>query len=166
LVLGWRPADKAVVLEDISVTLDEVGRIQASGRLDEADLVAAITDYGKPASLLGRSPTVRRLELAVSDLGFADRFYADVARSSGVARDAVPGSLAEDLTAKVDKDFGKVLAPGSIDALAAFIRRPGRITATVVPRAGQPPVTVDDLQTLGPEALDRLTITIATGAAR
>jgi hypothetical protein len=164
--LRWLPTDKALVLDDTTIIVDEAGRVDIRVRFDGVDLAAAVADPQHADAILKTQAMVRGIELAVINLGFAERLFADLAKSSGVTPDAIRDSLVAEIKNRATEIFGAGLSPGYVDKLAAFIRKPKRITVKAAPRAGQQPIKVMDIEMLGPQILDRVAIDIEVGPVR
>jgi hypothetical protein len=163
--LRWLPADKALVLDNTFVAVDDAGRVDTAVRLDGVDLVAALADPDHADEILEGRTRLGGIELAVADLGFAERFFADLAKSSGTTPQAVRDSLAKEIRAQAAEAFGTAVSPAALDKLAAFIRRPGKIVVKASPRPGQV-VKMEDVEALGPKVLERMRIDIDTTPPR
>ena len=140
----WLPTERAVVLENTGAAIDKAGRIEVSLRFGNVDAAAALA-HPEVAEQILSTARFESAQARVIDLGFAERFFADVAKTAGAPPDAIRTALAADMRQKAIQAGGPMLAPGSADALAQFLRAPSRITATLTPRFGQPPVTLADL---------------------
>lgn len=154
-------ADKALVLDDTTVAVDDVGRIEATLRLDGVDVDAALADPDRADEILERDARLGRASLTLTDLGFAERFVADLARRTGAAPQALRDELATKTRAEMAEALGDAVTPAALDRLADFLRRPGRIAVTVTPRPGQT-VRLGELNAGGADLLGRLRIEIDT----
>ncbi|MDC7789971.1 hypothetical protein PQJ75_29010 [Rhodoplanes sp. TEM] len=157
--LRWLPADRALVLDDTALAVADAGRIEASVRIDDVDLAAALADPDRADAILAGRARLGGFEVTIADLGFADRFYADLAKSAGVTVPAARDRLAAETRAQAAEAFGSALPSAALDKIAAFVRRPGRIVVAASPRPGQT-VRLSDLETLGPKALARMRLDI------
>lgn len=157
--LRWLPADKALVLDNTFVVIDEAGRVDAAVRLDGVDLAAATADPDHADEILEGQARLSGIEVTIANLGFAERFFADLAKSSGTTAQAVRERLATETRAHAAEAFGTAVPPGTLDKLAAFIRRPGKIVVKASPRPGQV-VNMADFDALGPKILKRMRIDI------
>jgi hypothetical protein len=100
------------------------------------------------------------VEIRITNFGLAERFYADAAKGAGISPDAIRAGLAAEMRAQAIGAFGPLLAPGSADAIAAFLQSPGTIVARIAPANGQPPLSLGEIETLGPAAMERVTVTL------
>lgn len=157
--LRWLPADKALVLDDTTLAVADAGRITASVRIDGVDLDAALADPDRADTILAGRARLGGVGVTITDLGLADRFYADLAKSAGVTVPAARDRLATETRAQAAEAFGGALAPAALDKIAAFVRRPGRIAVAASPRPGEV-VTLEDLETMGRNALSRMRLDI------
>ncbi|RAI44393.1 hypothetical protein [Rhodoplanes roseus] len=157
--LRWLPAEKALVLDDTSLAVAEAGRVDATLRIDGVDLAAALADPERADAILESQARLGGVEISVADLGLADRFYADLAKSAGVTVQVARDRLSTETRAQAAEAFGGALSPAALDKIAAFVRRPGRIAVKAAPRPGQT-VKLDDLETMGPKVLSRMRLDI------
>lgn len=157
--LRWLPTDKALVLDNTFVTIDDAGRVDASVRLDGIDLAAALADPEHADDILEDRARLGGIEITIANLGFAERFFADLAKSSGATPQAVRERLATETRAQAAEALGTAVSAGTLDKIAAFIRRPGKIAVKASPRPGQV-IKMGDFDTLGPKILERMRIDI------
>lgn len=157
--IRWLPREQAMLIENTGFTLDKAGRVEVSVRLDNVDLTKAMADPAAAERLLGEA-RIDSVQIRLANLGFAERFYADVAKTAGLSGEAVKAGLAAEMRTQAIANFGPLLASGAADAIAKFLQTPGRITLTASPRSGQA-LTVDEVKSLPPPALmERITVKI------
>ena len=135
--------------------------IEATLRLDGVDVDAALADPDHADEILERDARLGRASLALTDLGLAERVFADLARRTGAAPQAIRDELAAKTRAEMAEALGDAVTPAALDRLADFLRRPGRIAVTVTPRPGQT-VRLGELNAGGSDLLGRLRIEIDT----
>jgi hypothetical protein len=157
--VSWQRQARALIVQPVGVSLDDVGKIELIARLDNVDADAAMADPDH-ADRVMRKARLGPIEIRISNFGFAERFYADAAKSAGVSPDAIRAGLAAEMRAQATNNLGPLLAPGSADAIATFLQSPGTITARITPTNGQPPLSLGEIETLGPAAMDRVTVTL------
>jgi hypothetical protein len=157
--VNWTGKAKALVVQTLGLSLGDVGRIEITARLDNVDADKAMANPDDAERILGAA-RIGPIEIRIANLGFAERFYADAAKSAGISPDAIRAGLAAEMRTQASDNFGPMLAAGSADAIAAFLQSPGTITARITPADGQPPSSVEELQALGPLAMQRFTITL------
>jgi hypothetical protein len=152
--------NRAIVIETAGLSLDQIGKLDITARLEDVDIDKAMADPMAGEALL-EAAHIGPIELRLADLGLAARFYTHAAKSAGVSSDAVRAGLAAEVRAQAVAMFGPALAGRSADAIAQFLQSPGSITARITPAAGQPPLSVADVKRLAPpELMQRLTITL------
>ena len=104
---------------------------------------------------------IEQVTLALANLGFAERFFAAMARDMGAPEATVRMAISAELQAQAIAAFGPVLAPGSAEAIASFMRESRRIVLRATPRAGQAAPTLAELEQVPPQQLlERMTIAI------
>ena len=156
----WQKKDRALTIQSVGFSLGEVGRLEITARLENVDIDKAIADPADAERLLGEA-RVGPIDIRVVNLGLAERFYADTARSAGVSPAAISAGLAAEMRAQAIALFGPLLDARSADAIATFLQTPGTIVARIRPQVGQPPLTVAELQDLAmPELMQRLSVTL------
>jgi hypothetical protein len=155
--LRWQSSDKAIILDNTGLGIDKVGQLDVSMRLGNADLRAAVA---KPDSMdeMIQAARFEGLEIRLADLGFAERFFADVAKAAGASPDAIRAGIAAEVKSQAAANLGPALAPGSADALAQFIQSGGRVTMRVTPRDGAA-LSVTEFA-MGPMVIPKLRIAI------
>jgi hypothetical protein len=159
LQLRWQPEAKALVLDDTRLRIEQAGQIDLVVRLGNVDPMAAIAKPDAAESVL-QSARFESAEIRLDDLGLADRFFEDIARTTGIPKEAIRAKIAAEMRAQAVEMFGPALSAASADAVEAFLRSPGRLIARAVPSDGGTAVTLSDFERLGPEVLKRITITI------
>jgi len=156
--LRWLPRERALVIENTGVTIEKAGQVDISVRLDNVDFAGVLADPNAAERVLGEA-RIGSVQVRLANLGLAESFYADVAKSARISPAAVRAGLAAEMSAQASSNFGPLFAPGSAEAIARFLQSPGRIIASIAPRAGQPPITVADVKGVPPPALmERITI--------
>lgn len=159
LQVRWSPAERALLVENSGLTIDKVGRIDLDMRLGEVAIVPGVAP--EVAQQIMRNARVETATLRVADLGLADRLFGQITRNAKISPEAVRAGLAAEVRAQAVARFAPALTPGSAEAIEAFIRAPRRIVARAVPRPDRPPLTVGELETLGPQGLmDRIQIAV------
>ncbi|MCC7347267.1 MAG: hypothetical protein IT538_07695 [Variibacter sp.] len=154
----WAAAERALLVENTSVMADRVGRVEFALRFGDVDLTPAAADPAVAEQIMSKA-RLESLMLRLSDLGLANRLFAEISRNSGLPQDAMRTALALQVKTQAAANFGPALSASSLDALEAFIRSPRRIEARVTTRAGQPPVTLGELEGLAaPQLLERIQI--------
>ncbi|MPZ58543.1 MAG: hypothetical protein GEU91_19035 [Rhizobiales bacterium] len=160
--VSWLPKHRALVVETVGLSLDRVGRLDVAARLENVDIEKAFADPMAAADVMSEA-WLGPIQIRLANLGLAERFYADTARSAGLPQDAVRAGLAAEMRSQAVNSFGPLLAGRSADAIAEFLQSPGTITARIAPAAGQRPLTVAEIQSLAPpELMQRLAITLET----
>lgn len=158
--VNWARNSRAVVVETVGLSLTQVGKIEIAARLENVDIDKALTDPIAAERVMGEA-RLGPIQIRLANYGLAERFYADAAKSAGLSPDAIRAGLAAEMRAQAIGNFGPLLAGRSADAISEFLQSPHTITARVEPAAGQPPLTVAEMQSLGPaELMQRLTITL------
>jgi len=158
--INWERPTKALVVQTLGLALDDVGRVELTARLDNVDADKAYTDPAAADRIMNEA-RLGPIEIRVANLGFAERFYAEAAKGSGLSPEAMRAGLAAEMRVQALGNFGLMLGPGSADAIATFLQSPGTITARIVPADGQPPPTVGELRTFGPpDVMQRFKVTL------
>jgi hypothetical protein len=158
--VGWLRKSAALAIESVALSLAQVGRIDVAARLENVDIDKALADPAAAERLMGDA-RLGAVEIRIANYGLAERFYAQTAKSAGVSADAISAGLAAEMRSQAISNFGPLLAGRSADAIAEFLRSPHIITARIAPAAGQPPLTVAEIQRLGPaDLMQRLTLTL------
>lgn len=161
--VSWQRKERALVVETVGLLLEQVARLDIAARLDNVDIDKALADPNAAQRVMGEA-LFGLIQIRLADLGLAERFYADAAKSAGVSPDTIRAGLAAEIRSQAIGNFGPLLAGRSADALAEFLRSPGMITARIAPAAGQPPLSVAEIQGRAPpELMQRLTITLEAG---
>ena len=155
--------ERALVMDDTRIAIAEMGSLDLAMRLGNIDLGAAASNPQLSDGILDAAQ-IESMELRATDAGFADRFYAQLARDSGLPEDALRTASAQEMKGHAAHLFAGALPPGAADALATFIRKPGRLVIRATPKPGQP-LKLSDLDKLSPPELNaRLTISIEATA--
>ena len=158
--INWQRPTKALVVQTVALALDDVGRVELTARLDNVDADKAYADPAAADRIMNEA-RLGPIEIRIANLGFAERFYAEAAKGSGLSPEAMRAGLAAEMRAQAVGNFGPMLGPGSADAIATFLQSPGTITARIVPADGQSPPTVGELQAFGPsDVMQRLKVTL------
>jgi len=157
--VSWERKTKALMVRMVGLSVDNVGRIEVTARLDNVDADKAFANLDSADRIMSEA-RLGHVEIKITDLGFAERFYADTAKSAGISPDAVRAGLAAEMRSQALNNFGPMLGPGSPNAITAFLQSPGTITARIAPTDGQPPLTIGEIRSLGPLAMQRVIITL------
>lgn len=158
--LRWLRNERALVLDDSGLLVDQLGRVDLSARAGNVDL-AAVAANPDSAEQAVNNARFESAGIRLSDLGFADRFFGQIAKGAGISPDAMRAGLAAEFRNQAAALLGPALAPGSAEAVEAFIRSPKRIEARASMRLGAPALTLAEAQSLAPpQLLERLTIKI------
>ena len=144
--------EKALVVENSALMIDRVGRLDFGIRLGNLDVNAAAND-AEIAEREIQKAHLEQVSLRLTNLGFAERFFAEVARNQRSSAESPRMQLAAEMRRQAVQRFGALLAPGAAEAIEAFVRSPGRITARAELRPGQPPLVVSQITGLGPQQL-------------
>lgn len=166
IVLRFDRAAKVLTLERSGVSIDDAGSVSATVRLDGVDLadIAATTGGGTALDLETGKIMLGEVLLEANDAGLLPRFYASIAKDAGVSADAIRAGMAAEIRSQASLLLGDALTPGSADAIAAYLRDPGKLTVHLVPRADRPPLSLAEATSDEPPLLsDRVTITIEAG---
>jgi hypothetical protein len=150
--VNWQRNNRALTVETVGPLLEQVGRLELSVRLDNVDLDQILANPDAAQNILNQA-RFGLVQVKLADLGLAERFYAEAARSAGVSPDAIRAGLAAEMRSQAIGNLGPLLAAGAADALAEFLRSPGTITARLAPVAGRPPPSVAEIQSGGPPAI-------------
>jgi hypothetical protein len=164
LQLRWIAGENALVLEDTRLAIAQVGDIELAVRLGNLDFAAAASKPELVEQILDKAH-IDAIELRLADGGFADRFFAQFAREAGLSDAEARNAAAQDIRKQAEEFFDAALAPGASEALEAFVRKPGKLIARLVPRPGQPPLALGDLEQLSPPEINRrIAVTIEATA--
>jgi hypothetical protein len=143
----------------MGLAIDNVGRLDVKLRLNNVDFAKMIAAPDNAEQLLNEAQ-LGPIEMQIVDLGLAERFFAQAAKESGVSPDAVRAGLAAEMRVRAQQ-FGPALDQKSADAIAAFVQAPGTLRGRIVTADGQPPISLGDIQGLGPPVLmQRLRVTL------
>lgn len=160
MLVRWAPNERALAFDDTRLTVEQLGRIDLGLRFANVDLDPAKPEKAEEA--MGRAH-IEQATARLTDLGLAERLFDQMSRGIGLSPDAVRAGLAAETRAQAEALLGPALAPGSGEAIEAFIRRPKSIAARAAFKPGVTPVTLAELEQMPPaELLARLTITIET----
>ena len=152
--------ERALVVENSALLIDRVGRLDLGIRLGNFDVNAAAND-AEIAEREIQKAHIEHVSLRLTNLGFAERFFSEIGRNLKPSPESPRAQLAVELRRQAVELFGKLLAPGAAEAIEAFVRSPGRIAARAELRPGQPPLTVSQIQALGPaELAERVVIKV------
>jgi hypothetical protein len=163
VAMRWSPTDKALILENTGVAVADAGRIEVGARLDGVDLNELIKDPAA-AQLAMMGSALNSVDLRLVNLGLAERFYEQVAKSAKIAPAAVRDGLAAQVAAQAQAIGGSALAPGAVEKIQQFLRAPGMLSAHAAPRPGSGPLTFSEMAGIGDptQILSRLLVTVDT----
>jgi hypothetical protein len=130
----WNEASSAIDLQELSVDVQDMGRVSLKGLIGNADRDLFSTDNGTAlGALMGLK--ARSVDLVIEDKGFVSRYFAKTAKEQKTSPDSLRRSYAGAAPAIISSMIGNSEQAKAVGrAVSRFITQPGKLTISVQPK--------------------------------